>query len=216
MPTNLTKFNNAMTEYLQYNKRELPVILKKVNADIQFFAAEHLTEADKPDIKDLENKPWWWKFIAKLTSKGVKVTRTRKDKTTGQRVKVKSEEVGRGKKKKSYVRFLKKVSKSVINARIRGIGLLKSAFYKAAAALKGGTARFGKGLRQSKGYQKIENGETFKSIAGAIVYSPDNDSENSSANRMNAALEYALGAKADDMYTYIHDKQKKKAAQLSN
>ena len=215
MPVDLTKFNAAMSQYLAVNKREIPVILKKVNADIQFIAAQNIPPADKAEIKALEQKSWWFKYIAKLVSKGVKVTRTKKNKATGEKVKVKSTETGRGRSQSSYIRFLKKVSKQIINARARGVGLLRSAFYKAAAAIKGTTPKQGSNLSQSKGYANDVRGEVFKSVGGAVVFSKDADSAYSADIRLNAGLQKALDLKADDMTTYIHRKQQEEAAKLS-
>jgi hypothetical protein len=216
MPTDTSKFDQALAQYIQYNRRELPVLYKKVAADINYEAGKIVGEANRQDIKNLKNQPWWVKFISKLLSKGAEI-RTRKKQSDGTRKVIKEIKTGKGMGRGKYGKLVGKLSKQVIAARLKGVGLLSSAFYKAAKALKPTGSIKANGLKQSKGYADIQNSQDVYSITtGAIVYSPDADSQQSSGQRMDAARDQAILRKADDLMVYVHKKQAELAKQVSS
>lgn len=107
-----TKFNQVMREYARWNKRDWADIVNAKALDVAFRALKETPKASVSEIRQLESKEWWPKYVAKRIAKGVSFRKG----------KAKLNFQGEGFTRQDA----RQVSKAIIAARSRSVAFVKS------------------------------------------------------------------------------------------
>lgn len=165
-----SQFDNTLKRLMNVSQRELPVIINNVTRDVLLRSAQFTPKADAAKILSIESKPWWPRYIAKHMPKPYTIKQAR-----------------------AY-------SQKLLAKRIRGIGLLKAGFIKAAKIL-GSPETLPRPLNQARTIvkQARENRNNADVNISTIVKKTPEIAE----QIMNNSLKQAIDFKIKDMTDYI-------------
>ncbi len=188
------EFQAALTEYMAVTKRELPVVLNKIGADVAFRAYRLSERADAGAIRSLPQRDWWVKLISTRMPVGKL-------------------------KKKAYQAEARALSRKLIRNRARRVGYLASAFIKAAKALqrKGPGSEYGQSMKGTSGTASPatanqENPRVDLTMQWGLVNAAKHVKVEEKAGK---AIAVAMAEKITDMKVYIERKLAEAAARIA-
>lgn len=213
------EFQAALKLYAENSKRELPYILNRTAKDIAFRAAEFMPRADKGAIDALPDSlpdNQWCKYIAAIIARGEgKFTQTSRKTKKHKLIKVKAA----GLTFSQFRSQARRVSRFILNARKRSIGLLASGMAKAGLAIQGGYSGKGAillrtGLDHAKGWGTSARPSDVPTAGLNIAYEVHN--RESAVAKAYPYFKAAVAYKTQDMLQYVRDKLYKLGQQVSS
>lgn len=199
-----TEFQQALKEYIQYSRRTLAEILNKTTKDVLIFAGRSIKKASPSEIENAPDKMGrkvWGIYLAKRIASG---NGTIRRKRKGQ---VQNRTLASG--NYSYA-DIETLGRQILNRRKRAVGLLASAFYRAAAKVGGSTGGTKPGLTYASGDAQmatILSTNTYYDLNWIIK----DAALEKVKGYTEAAIQAGKAAKTDDMRVYIAKKLQQQA-----
>lgn len=187
------EFNEALQLYSETTSKTAYDAVNGKAYDIALRSIKYTSQASKDEIKELINKPWWWKMVVKrLKSSGMKATTANKDRK----------------------------SKQIIAAKVRSVTFIKSGWFPAARIL---AASVGRAFSRQKGKNpmggaKPANYSTTNDMTAELYNTAGNTKSRSSGQALEnqrPAMDKAMDEVFRDMISYLERQMEKQANKYS-
>lgn len=217
---NVQQFGAMLREYKKWCPYDWKDIVNRKALSVAFEALKETVKAKAAEIKALESKDWWPKYIAKrITGKGVTFKRTHYQKVQSKRgIKRVTTHSTIHYEGKGYTREeARRISKLIISARLRSIGFLKSGWLPAIRTLWPLVKDKPRGNNASGARQYGANkGEAVPAVASANPHAVIKNSTDGIEKYGELAVSIAIDRVIADTFEYIKRKMTERVTSVSN
>ena len=188
----MREFDKAMVQYAAASGKDFKDIVNRqmLNLSIQGVKLQQRAERDK--IKQVENLPWWPKYVAKVLAKQGRYTRAQ----------------------------ARKASKTLVRKRLKAIGFLRFFFIRMSQAVAPLTGKPGRKGKSFQGFEvSVKPATRHRPTTGVSVGYTYRKRSDKTARKADALLQKilprAIAATVIDMRKYVDKKMGKTAKKYS-